>query len=174
MRVISAMTENPPLVWRRFGVRLFPIRVPLFPIRARLFPIRVPLVPIRVPAFPIRVRVWLKFLEEGQGWWYPFYPLPLTNMLCLYPPPISRYFCKDSLMTPHTPPHFKHLYCCHPSPDPLPPPKILIVHFLHFSFVFTGVPSVFPSVWCFRYDLQHVYFHVVKSIQLVASVQTLI
>ena len=80
------------LVWRRFGA-------PLIPICAPLFSIRVPLVPICVT------------LSTSS---------PLRTYFCLYPPhPISRYFCKESLMTP-TPPntlaHFKSLYCyCYPS-----------------------------------------------------------
>ena len=89
------------LVWRRFGVPLFPICVPLFPIR-------VPLVPICVT-------------------------------LSTYP--ISRYFCKDSLMTP-PPTH-------HPTSSlftvTVTPPKIFIVPFPSFSirvpFVFTRVHS---------------------------------
>ena len=51
---------------------------------------------------------------------YPLYLFPSTNIFCLYPPhPISRYFCKESLMTPPSPntlAHFKSLYCyCYPS-----------------------------------------------------------
>ena len=49
---------------------------------------------------------------------YPLYLFPSTNIFCLYPPlPISRYFCKESLMTPpNTLAHFKSLYCyCYPS-----------------------------------------------------------
>ena len=59
------------LVWRRFGVPLFPICAPLFPIRVHLVPICVT-------------------LSTSSP----------TNIFCCYPPPISRYFCKDSLMTP--------------------------------------------------------------------------
>ena len=37
---------------------------------------------------------------------YPLYLFPSTNIFCLYPPhPISRYFCKESLMTPPPPQH---------------------------------------------------------------------
>ena len=63
------------LVWRRFSVPLFPICVPLFPFR-------VPLVPICVT------------LSTSS---------PYEHSLPL-PTPISRYFCKDSLMTPLQPP----------------------------------------------------------------------
>ena len=151
------------LVWRWFGVPLFPICTPLFHIR-------VPLVPICVT---------------------------------LSTHPISRYFCKDSLiplMTPpqHTTPRQASLLLL------LPLQKFSSYHFLHFPFVFIRVHScslvfhscsllfhscstrvhscplvfirvplvftrvhscsfvfvrvhscsfVFRSVWCFRYDL---------------------
>ena len=78
------------LVWRRFGVPLFPIYAPLVPI-----------------------------------------------CVTLSTHPISRYFCKDSLMTPpNTPPHFKPLYCyCYPSKN------------FHrtISFIFHSCPFVFHS-----------------------------
>ena len=161
------------LVWRWFGVPLFPICTPLFPIR-------VPLVPICVT---------------------------------LSTHPISRYFCKDSLIPlmtppPNTPPHFKPLYCyCYPSKTFHRTISFIFhscsfvfhscslvftrVHscsfvFIRIPFVFTRVPFVFHScslvstrvhscstrvhscsfvfvrvhscsfvfrsVWCFRYD----------------------
>ena len=60
----------------------------------------VPLFPICAPLFPIRAPL-----------------VPICVILSTHP--ISRYFCKDSLMTPpppNTPPHFKPLYCyCYPS-----------------------------------------------------------
>ena len=60
---------------------------------------------------------------------YPLYLFPSTNIFCLYPPhPISRYFCKESLMTP--PPHWptSSLFTV-----TVTPPKILIVLFPSFS-----------------------------------------
>ena len=92
------------LVWRWFGV-------PLIPIYAPLFSIRVPLVPICVT------------LSTSS-------PPPTTNIFCLYSPhPISRYFCKESLITPpltHQP--TSSLFTVN-----VPPPKIFIVLFPSFS-----------------------------------------
>ena len=94
------------LVWRWFGVPLFPICTPLFPIR-------VPLVPICVT---------------------------------LSTHPISRYFCKNSLiplMTPppqHTTPLQASLLLL------LPLQNFSSYHFLHFPFVFIRVPFVFTRV----------------------------
>ena len=88
------------LVWRWFGVPLFPICTPLFHIR-------VPLVPICVT---------------------------------LSTHPISRYFCKDSLIPLMTPPQ-------HTTPLQasllllLPLQKFSSYHFLHFPFVFIRVHS---------------------------------
>ena len=79
------------LVWRRFGV-------PLIPICAPLFSICVPLVPICVTlSTSSHLRTYFAFTPP--------------------PHPISRYFCKESLMTPpNTLAHFKSLYCyCYPS-----------------------------------------------------------
>ena len=107
------------LVWQRFGV-------PLFPICAPLFPIRVPLVPICVT------------LSISSP----------SKIFCCYLPPISRYFCKDSLMTPppqHTT-HLKPLYCYPLSPDLPPLQKFSSYHSLHFPFVFIRVPFVFIRV----------------------------
>ena len=49
--------------------------------------------------------------------------LPPTNNFCLYPPPVFRGFCKDSLMTLHHP--TSSILHCYPLPHqpPLPPPK---------------------------------------------------
>ena len=105
------------LVWRRFGV-------PLFPICAPLFPIRVPLVPICVT---------------------PSTSSP-TNIFCCYPPPISRYFCKDSLMTPPTHHPLQASFSVtlsHPIYHPLQ--KFSWYHFLHFPFVFHSCSLVFHS-----------------------------
>ena len=92
------------LVWRWFGVPLFPICTPLFPIR-------VPLVPI---------------------------------CATLSTHPISRYFCKDSLiplMTPqHTTPLQASLLLL------LPLQNFSSYHFLHFPFVFHSCSLVFIRV----------------------------
>ena len=64
---------------------------------------------------------------------YSLYLFPPTNIFCLYPPhPISRYFCKESLITPPSSP---------PTHQPtsslfavtVTPPKIFIVLFPSFS-----------------------------------------
>ena len=124
------------LVWRWFGV-------PLIPIYAPLFSIRVPLVPICVT------------LSTS--------PPPPTNIFCLYSPhPISRYFCKESLITPPPPPTHQptsSLFTVN-----VTPPKIFIVlisfilhscsfvfHscslvFIRVPFVFIRVPFVFTRV----------------------------
>ena len=101
------------LVWRWFGV-------PLIPIYAPLFSIRVPLVPICVT------------LSTSS---------PPTNIFCLYPPhPISRYFCKESLITPqHTSPLQASLLLL------LPLQKFSSYYFLHFPFVLIRFPFVFHS-----------------------------
>ena len=90
---------------------------------------------------------------------YPLYIFPSTNIFCLYPPhPISRYFCKESLMTPHPPPntlaHSKSLYCyCYPSKN-FHSTISFIFHscsfvFIRFPFVFTRVHSCSIRVhWC--------------------------
>ena len=43
---------------------------------------------------------------------------PPTSNFCLYRPPISRYFWKDSLMTPLLPPHYptSSLFYCYQKP----------------------------------------------------------
>ena len=85
---------------------------------------------------------------------YPLYLFPSTNIFCLYPPyPISRYFCKESLMTPppqHTSPLQVSLLLL------LPLQKFSSYYFLHFplcsfvfhscSLVFIHVPFVFSCV----------------------------
>ena len=95
------------LVWRRFGV-------PLFPICAPLFPIHVPLVSICVT---------------------------------LSTHTISRYFCKDSLMTPpqHTTPlQTEPLYCyCYPSKNFH---RTISFIFHSCSFVFHSCSLVFTRV----------------------------
>ena len=72
-------------------------------------------------------------------------PLPPTNIFCLHPPhPISRYFCKESLVTPPPPPPQ------HTSPLQasllllLPLQKFSSYYFLHF--VFIRFPFVFTRV----------------------------
>ena len=65
------------------------------------------------------------------------YSCSLSSYLC-YPlyPPHSIYFCKDSLMPPNTPPHFKTLYCyCYPSKN----------FHLTISFIFHSCSFVFHS-----------------------------
>ena len=105
------------LVWRWFGV-------PLVPIYATLFSIRVPLVPICVT------------LSTS--------PPPPTNIFCLYSPhPISRYFCKESLITPppqHTSLSQASLLLM------LPLQKFSSYYFLHSPFVFIRFPFVFTRV----------------------------
>ena len=78
---------------------------------------------------------------------YPLYLFPSTNIFCLYPPhPISRYFCKESLMTPppqHTGPLQVSLLLL------LPLQKFSSYYFLHFpfcSFVFHSCSLVFIRV----------------------------
>ena len=94
------------LVWQWFGV-------PLIPIYAPLFSIRVPLVPICV------------ILSTSSP--------PPTNIFCLYPPhPISRYFCKESLITPPPPP-ITHQPTSSLFTVNVTPPKIFIVLFPSFS-----------------------------------------
>ena len=68
---------------------------------------------------------------------YPLYLFPSTNIFCLYPPhPISRYFCKESLMTPqHTSPLQVSLLLL------LPLQKFSSYYFLNFLFVFICVHS---------------------------------
>ena len=82
---------------------------------------------------------------------YPLYLFPSTNIFCLYPPhPISRYFCKESLMPPNTLAHFKSLYCyCYPSKN-FHRTISFIFHSCSFVFhscslVFIRVPFVFHS-----------------------------
>ena len=86
---------------------------------------------------------------------YPLYLFPSTNIFCLYPPhPISRYFCKESLMTPLPPntlAHFKSLYrYCYPSKN-FHRTISFIFHSCSFVFrscslVFIRVPFVFTPV----------------------------
>ena len=74
---------------------------------------------------------------------YPLCLFPSTNIFCLYPPhPISRYFCKESLMTPpqHTSPLQVSLLLL------LPLQKFSSYYFLHFPFVFIRFPFVFIRV----------------------------
>ena len=103
----SLITPPPPLtlvlVWQWFGV-------PLIPIYAPLFSIRVPLVPICV------------ILSTSSP--------PPTNIFCLYSPhPISRYFCKESLI----PPPLTHQPTSSLFTVNVTPPKIFIVLFPSFS-----------------------------------------
>ena len=78
--------------------------------------------------------------------YYPLYLFPSTNIFCLYPPhPISRYFCKESLMAPpNTLAHFKSLYCyCYPSKNFR---RTISFIFHSCSFVFIRFPFVFTRV----------------------------
>ena len=87
---------------------------------------------------------------------YPLYLFPSTNIFFLYPPhPISRYFCKESLMTPpNILAHFKSLYCyCYPSKN-FHRTVSFISHSCSFVFIvfyscsllFIRVPFVFTRV----------------------------
>ena len=111
------------LVWRRFGV-------PLIPICAPLFSIRVPLVSVCVT------------LSTSS---------PLRTYFA-FTHPFSRYFYKESLMTPpNTLAHFKSLYCyCYPSKN-FHRTISFIFHSCSFVFhscslVFIRVPFVFTRV----------------------------
>ena len=74
---------------------------------------------------------------------YPLYLFPPTNIFCLYlPHPISRYFCKESLVTPS--PHPQHTSPLQASLLLLLPlQKFSSYYFLHFPFVFLRFPFVF-------------------------------
>ena len=69
---------------------------------------------------------------------YPLYLFPSTNIFFLNPPhPISRYFCKESLMTPPPPQHTSPLQVSLLLLLPLQ--KFSSYCFLHFPFVFICV-----------------------------------
>ena len=76
---------------------------------------------------------------------YPLCLFPSTNIFCLYPPhSISRYFCKESLMTPPPPQHTSPLQVSLLLLLPLQ--KFSSYYFLHFPFVFICFPFVFTRV----------------------------
>ena len=109
---------------------------------------------------------------------YPLYLFPSTNIFCLYPPhPISRYFCKESLMTPPPPQHTSPLQVSLLLLLPLQ--KFSSYYFLHFplcsfvfhscSLMFIRVPFVFTRVHScsFVFTRVHSYSFVFHSCSLV-------
>ena len=155
------------LVWRQFGVPLFPIRVPLFPIHVPLVPLHVPEFPIRVLSFPNRVlsfptRV-LSFRICVLSFLIRVLSSPtriLSFPIRVYLSPIRVYL---SPIRVHLLPRFVFTFLpfvfhsCSLMFTRVHSCSIRVhscsIHVLYSLFVFTRVPSVFPSAWCFRSDL---------------------
>ena len=100
----------------------------LFPYCVPLFPICVPLVPVRVPAFSIRV---LSFPIRVLS--FPIRVLSFPIRVLSFPIRVLSFPIRVLSFPIRVPFAFTRV--------------------IHFSFLFTRVPSVFPSVWCFRSDL---------------------
>ena len=70
----------------------------------------------------------IKIFRGGRGGDTFKTPSPPTDHFCLYPPPVSKCFWKDPLMTPYRPTSSTFHRYPPPHPPPLPPLKIFIIH----------------------------------------------
>ena len=131
------------LVWRRFDVPLFPIRVPLSPIHVPLVPLRVPSLHIRVPSFPIRILSFLTCVLSFPIRVLSFSIRVLSFLTRILSFPIRVHLSPIRVdLSPirvHLSPIRVHLF----------PIRVPFVFSISHS-----CSLVFPSVWCFRYDHQ--------------------